>query len=55
MFAFNYKDGTKAVTITESEEELSSDLEGATPPPFMTKKERSVRSFFFLKFFRYLT
>ena len=32
VFAFNYKDGTKAVTLAESEEELSSDLEGATSP-----------------------
>ena len=46
MFAFNYKDGTKAVTITESEEELSSDLEGATPPPFMTKKAPLTGAFF---------
>lgn len=32
VFAFNYKDGTKSVTLSELEEELSSDLEGATPP-----------------------
>ena len=27
-----YKDSTKSVSLTELEEELSSDLEGATPP-----------------------
>ena len=32
VFAFNYKDGTKTVSLAELEEELSSDLEGATPP-----------------------
>jgi hypothetical protein len=32
VFAFNYKDGTKSVSLAELEEELSSDLEGATPP-----------------------
>lgn len=51
MFAFNYKDGTKAVTITESEEELSSDLEGATPPPFMTKRSVLYAPFLFHGFF----
>lgn len=33
VFAFNYKDGTKTVSLAELEEELSSDLERATPPP----------------------
>lgn len=28
VFAFNYKDGTKSVSLAELEEELSSDLEG---------------------------
>ena len=32
VFAFNYKDGTKTVSLAELEEELSSDLERATPP-----------------------
>lgn len=32
VFSFNYKDGTKAITLEELEAELSSDLEGATPP-----------------------
>lgn len=32
IFTFNYKDGTKTVTLDELEQELSSDLEGASPP-----------------------
>ncbi|MCH5316246.1 MAG: recombinase family protein [Eubacterium sp.] len=32
VFIFNYKDGTKEVTLQELEEILSSDLEGTTPP-----------------------
>lgn len=32
VFAFNYKDGTKSISLTELEEELSSDFESATPP-----------------------
>lgn len=32
VFAFNYKDGTRELTLKELEEELSSDLDGATPP-----------------------
>lgn len=32
VFTFNYKDGTKAVSLEELEEELSSDLEVSTPP-----------------------
>ena len=32
VFTFNYKDGTKSVSLAELEEELSSDFAGATPP-----------------------
>lgn len=32
VFSFNYKDGTKTITLKELEEELSSDLEEASPP-----------------------
>ena len=32
VFTFNYKDGTKEVTLEELEEELSSDFKGTTPP-----------------------
>ncbi len=33
IFTFNYKDGTKTVPLDELEQELSSDLDGASPPP----------------------
>ena len=32
IITFNYKDGTKEATFEEIEEELSSDMKGATPP-----------------------
>ena len=32
VFTFNYKDGTKAISLTELEDELSSDLGSPTPP-----------------------
>ena len=32
VFAFNFKDGTKELTLKELETELSSDLKGTTPP-----------------------
>ncbi len=41
VFAFNYKDGTRELTLKELEEELSSDLDGATPP----RKGRFCRPF----------
>ena len=32
VFSFNYKDGTKSLTLEELESELSSDLDGQAPP-----------------------
>ncbi len=45
VFAFNYKDGTKSVSLAELEEELSSDLEASTPP---NEKKEGISAFFFL-------
>lgn len=51
VFAFNYKDGTKSVSLAELEEELSSDLDGATPPlrgyTHIPLKEKPTFGFFF--------
>lgn len=48
VFVFNYKDGTKAVTLEELEEELSSDLEASTPPPAILNEPRLRLLFYFI-------
>lgn len=48
IFAFNYKDGTKELSLSELTEELSSNLDGATPP--LTKKTNPITVGFFFFF-----
>ena len=57
VFSFNYKDGTKELTLDEINEELISDLDYSTPPrqskafrscSFAMRKERILYSLLFL-------
>ena len=48
VFAFNYKDGTKSVSLAELEEELSSDLDVSTPPVSL-KSEHLKTEYIFVK------